>query len=88
MTGNIVDRGRISESSNKNMFGLTPTIGLNYEIDKNISVGLEINAGIIYTKESFSFCKDGYCSNLIYSKNDNYIEYTMSPILFYVKIRF
>jgi hypothetical protein len=91
VTGNVTDRDRISETSDKNMFGLTPTIGLNYEIYKNISVGLETNASIINTKElkeSFSFCKDGFCSDLIYSKNDNYIEYTMSPILFYAKIRF
>ncbi len=91
VTGNVMDKARISETSDKNMFGLTPVIGLNYEIYKNISIGLESNASIIYTKElkeSFSFCKDAYCANLIYSKNDNYIEYIMSPVLFYAKIRF
>ena len=91
ITGNLSDRGRIIESSNKNIFGIALVFGANFKVYNNIYLGLESDIAVNYTmekKESFSYCENAYCSNLIYSKNYHYMDYMINPVLLNIKVMF
>ena len=91
ITGNLSDIGRIIECSNKNIFGIALVLGANFKVYNYIYLGLESHIAMNYTmeeKSSFSYCENGFCSNLIYSKDDYYMSYMISPILLNIKVMF
>jgi len=75
--------------NNKNGIGLTPTIGVNYKIYKNIFIGLESNLSIVNMKnEKISTQLFPETSELATKENSASFEYIFNPILFNVKIKF
>ena len=71
-------------------FGISPTIGISYNLFKNIYIGLESNLSVLkYNEEKIT-------SSSIFSwepierlsETDDYFEYIFNPIVFLVKFRF
>ena len=82
--------GETHESeNNKNGIGLTPTIGINYKIHKNIFIGLESNLSIMNMKnEKISTQLFPETNELPTKENSTSFEYIFNPIQFIVKIKF
>ncbi len=70
-------------------FGLSPTIGINYNIFKNIDIGLESNLSVLkYNEEKITSSKVFYNDPIeCLIETDDYFEYIFNPIVFLVKIR-
>ena len=72
-------------------FGLSPVIGINYKIYKNILLGLESNLSIMNfneTKVLSTYQLSPEPNEVRVTEKDNYIEYIFNPIVFLIKIRF
>ena len=71
-------------------FGLSPTIGISYNLFKNIYIGLESNLSVL------KYYEEKETSSKVFSKDpierlnetDTYFEYLFNPIVFLVKFRF
>jgi len=72
-----------------NSFGLSPTIGVNYNIYKSIYLGLESNLSILlFNEDKTSTTSSLLEETIIKTETDNYFEYIFNPILFSMKIKF
>jgi hypothetical protein len=71
-------------------FGISPTIGINYNLFKNIYIGLESNLSVLkYNEEKTTSSKILYSDPIErFSETDDYFEYIFNPIVFLVKFRF
>jgi hypothetical protein len=71
-------------------FGISPTIGINYNLFKNIYIGLESNLSVLkYTEEKTTSSKILHSDPIArLNETDDYFEYIFNPIVFLVKFRF
>ena len=65
-------------------YGLSPTIGVNYKIHKNIFIGLESNLRVLLLKEDkISSSKPMFTDPIEITKNQSkYFEFVFNPIAF------
>ena len=71
-------------------FGLSPTIGISYNLFKNIYIGLESNLSVL------KYYEEKETSSKVFSNDpkerlnetDTYFEYLFNPIVFLAKFRF
>ncbi len=71
--------------------GLSPVIGINYKIYKNILLGLESNLSIMNFNEKqvlSTYQISTEPNEIRITAKDNYLEYIFNPIAFLVKIKF
>jgi len=72
-------------------FGLTPVIGINYKIYKNILIGLESNLSIMNFNEKKVLSTSQISTEpneIRVTAEDDYLEYIFNPIVLLVKFRF
>jgi hypothetical protein len=72
-------------------FGLSPTIGINYNIIKGIYIGLESNLSILkFHEEKITSTNKIYpeSDGARIAEKDDYFEYIFNPVVFLVKFKF
>jgi hypothetical protein len=78
--------------SNISGIGLSPTVGINYNIHKNIFIGLESNLSIYNLKEEKTLSQWSEIlpelNEPVKKETDKSFEYIFNPIMFLVKIKF
>lgn len=78
--------------SNISGMGLSPTVGINYNIHKNIFIGLESNLSILNLKEEKRLSQWSIVlpelNEPVKKETDKSFDYIFNPIVFLVKIKF
>jgi len=84
--------GSFSETKrNLSGFGLSPTVGVNYNIYKNIFIGLESNLNVLNLKEEKTLTQSTLLpepNGSITKETDKSFESIYNPIVFLVKFKF
>ncbi|TVZ27880.1 hypothetical protein JM83_2951 [Gillisia sp. Hel_I_86] len=84
--------GSFSETKRDlNGFGLSPTVGVNYNFYKNIFIGLESNLNVINLKEEKTLTQSTLLpepNGSITKETDKSFESIYNPIVFLVKFKF